>query len=368
MRERGFDVAVMTSPGEILDRFVADEQVLAERIPMERRITPLKDLVALISMIRAFRRLRPTIVHASTPKGGLLGTIAGRICGAPVVVYHVRGLVFTGSAGLQRLLLRTTEMIACALAHRVLCVSNSVRNELIAEGLCSRDKAVVLLSGSSNGVDSARFSPASQGSRDAVRGRYGIPQNAVVAGFVGRLVRDKGIVELADAWGEVSRAMPNAWLLMVGPWEPRDPVPDTTREKLEGSDRVVIAGAQPDMAALYPAMDVVVLPTYREGFPNVPLEAAAMELPTIVSDATGCVDAVIDGVTGTVVPVRNSDVLSRAMKGYLSDETLRRKHGQAGRQRVLADFRPSQIWEAVRAEYENLLRAKGIETSASAGP
>jgi glycosyltransferase involved in cell wall biosynthesis len=198
-----------------------------------------------------------------------------------------------------------------------------------------------------------------------VRNRHGIPQDAVVAGFVGRLVRDKGIVELADAWEKVSASIPNAWLLIAGPWEPRDPVPDSTRRKLEGSERVVLAGMQSDMAAFYAAMDLVVLPTYREGFPNVPLEAASMELPTIVSNVTGCVDAVVNGVTGTVVEVRDADSLAKAMTMYLSNESLRRAHGQAGRTRVLADFRPAKIWEALRAEYIRLLQSRGVESSAA---
>ena len=366
MRERGFDVAVMSSPGVALDRCAEEEGILAEPIQMERRITPVKDLVALFRMFLAFKRIRPTIVHASTPKGGLLGTIAGRISGVPIVVYHVRGLIFTGSTGVQRALLRTTERIACALAHRVVCVSSSVRTELINEKLCSPDKAIVLLSGSSNGVDAqGRFDPANRPpcERELLRDKLGIPTNASVAGFVGRLVRDKGIVELANAWEAVANSVPDAWLLVVGPWEPRDPVPADSRTRLEIHPRAILAGSQSDVAPFYSAMDLLVLPSYREGFPNVPLEAAAMRRPAIVAASTGCIDAVVDGVTGEIVPVRDAKALAEAMTSYLKNRDLRESHGAAAQQRALSEFQPQKIWEALRAEYVKLLRARGLAGS-----
>lgn len=358
MRAQGFHVHVMTSPGNYLQDFARAEGATAHAVRMERRITPFRDLLSVLQIRKAIRKIRPDIVHASTPKGGLLGTIAARLAGVPVVIYHIRGLAFTGGTGLQRTLLKTTERIAARLAHKVLCVSQSVRAEAVAERIVPFEKTVVLGSGSSNGVAaSSRFNPesVSAGARNVVRTQLGIPNDAVVIGFVGRLVRDKGVVELADAWETVAARHPNSWLLIVGPWETRDPVPEQTRRSLDRHPRVIFAGEREDMAPLYCAMDLVVLPTYREGFPNVPLEASAMNLPVIATRVTGCVDAVVDGITGTLVTARDPDALSSAMSRYIEDADLRKNHGRAGRRRVLSDFTPESVWDALRQEYLHLL-------------
>lgn len=365
MKDNGFDVHVMTSPGKQLEEFARNEGARAHPVAMQRRITPLRDLATICQMIFVLMRIRPDIVHASTPKGGLLGTIAARIVRVPVVVYHVRGLAFTGHGTAQRPLLKWTERIACTLAHTVLCVSESVRTELVSEGICASEKTVVLRSGSSNGVAAEeRFDPAKfpPGTRQQTRSAFGIPENAVVVGFVGRLVRDKGIVELSEAWREVVAEFPGAWLLIIGPWENRDPVPAEVRQALENQDNVSFAGEQRDSAPFYKAIDLVVLPTYREGFPNVALEAAAMQLPVVVTNVTGCVDAVVDGVTGTFVPVAQAGPLAEAIKRYVRDPNLRRLHGNAGRTRVLKEFRPPDIWAALFAQYHALLARRVLRS------
>jgi len=362
MQSRGFEVHVIAAPGDSLDRFAVEEGVAAHPIAMERRITPIRDLFALIQFVRRFRTIMPDIVHASTPKGGLLGTVAARMSGVPLVIYHVRGLPFTGLRGVQRVLMKTTERIACSLAHRVICVSSSVRIELLRERMCSSNKLVVLASGSSNGVDAEnRYNPSqfSPEQRRSLREDLHIPPEARVVGFVGRLVRDKGVVELARAWTQIAQSYPDAWLLIVGGWESRDAVPQIIRDALGNHARVRMVGEQRDVARFYAMMDVVVLPTFREGFPNVPLEAAAMELPIVSTNVTGCTDAVTDGITGLLVPAQDSDALFQAISVYLDDSELRRQHGRAGRARVRQKFRPEFIWEALNKEYLSGLSEKG---------
>ncbi|MEM1349014.1 MAG: glycosyltransferase, partial [Myxococcota bacterium] len=194
-----------------------------------------------------------------------------------------------------------------------------------------------------------------EGARAAARLRLGIPKDARVLGFVGRLVRDKGVLELADAWSTLRLAHHDVHLLIVGPVEQRDAVPDDVLELLQGDRRAHFTGFTRDTPALYAAMDVVALPTYREGFPNVPLEASAMGLPVVATRVTGCVDAVVDGVTGTLVPVRDAAALATAIHGYLGDPERRRAHGRAGRARVLERYDPDSIAEAMHALYLDLL-------------
>ncbi|HEX3159225.1 MAG TPA: glycosyltransferase family 4 protein, partial [Gemmatimonadaceae bacterium] len=305
MRARGVRVHALSSPGPELGAFGERYDVPVYAVEMPRSVTPLRDLAAVRGIVRVLRRVRPGVVHAHTPKGGLLGMIAAAAAGVPVRIYHMRGLPMMGASGPKRALLRRTEIVACRLAHRVFCVSHSIRQVALEEGLCAPEKIVVLAGGSGQGVDAAdRFDPARQapGTRGAMRAQHSIPDGATVLGFVGRLVRDKGVVELAEAWGQLREEYPDLHLLLVGPWEPQDPVPAEVRERLERDQRVHVAGMEWNTPPLYAAMDLVALPTYREGFPNVPLEAAAMALPVVATRVPGCVDAVADGATGTLVP------------------------------------------------------------------
>lgn len=368
MTAHGFQVHALSSPGPALQAFGVAQGVAVHGVEMPRRISPLHDLGALREVRSAFRALRPEIVHAHTPKAGLLGMIGAWMAGVPLRIYHIHGLPFTTATGRRRELLRNTERVACALAHQVLCVSESVRRVAVAERLCPPEKIRVLLRGSINGVDSAgRFAPArGVGARAEVRARYGIPADARVVGFVGRLVRDKGVVEMAQAWARLRGDFPDARLLLVGPVEPRDPVPPEVLEALRADPRVHLTGPA-DAAAMYPAMDLVALPTHREGFPVVPLEAAAMALPIVATRVPGCVDAVEDGLTGTLVPPADAAELGEAIARYLRDPDLRTRHGACARARVQRDYRPEDVWEATRSEYLRLLASRGIPAPSVAG-
>jgi glycosyltransferase involved in cell wall biosynthesis len=359
MKEHGFDVAVVSSPGEPLDEFGAEQGVETVAVEMPRKITPLRDLRALVRLGHALRRIRPTIVHAHTPKGGLLGMLGALIARAPVRLYHMRGLPMQTAVGHRRYLLRWSERIACLAAHEVLCVSHSLREIAIEERICPPHKIKVLAEGSGNGVDcDRRFNPALHAaSRIDTRKRYGIPPDAIVIGFVGRLVRDKGIVELLDAWREVSQ-FERVHLMIVGMLEERDAIPGDAAAALQTDARIHWKGVDWNTPPLYAAMDIVVLPTYREGFPNVPLEAAAMQLPIVATRIAGCTDAIDDGVTGLLVPPRDATALAAALWRYIDDAELRRAHGRAGRDRVTRMFRQERIWQALHDEYQRLVEER----------
>ena len=359
MQERGLDITAICSPDEALDAFGRRHGVQTCGVQMPRRISVAQDLVALAQLVAQLRRIKPQIVHAHTPKGGLLGMIAATLAGVPGRVYHMRGLPLETATGSRKALLTWTERVSCALAHQVICVSPSLRQVALDHDLCRPpQKLRVLAGGSGNGVEAKRrFNPStySPQTRQQVRHRLGISPDALVVGFIGRLVRDKGVVELAQAWASLRQRHPHARLLIVGPFEPRDPVPEDTAAALRADPSVHLLGFQDQTPPLYLAMDLVVLPTYREGFPNVPLEAAAMGLPVVSTRVPGCVDAIVEERTGLLVPARDALALERAMERYMVDDALRAAHGRAAQARVRQDFDQERIWSALHQVYLDLL-------------
>jgi len=363
MNSKGFEVHALSSPGEYLDRFASSEKASIHAVMMHRRITPLRDFNAIFKIWKILRKIRPEIVHAHTPKGGLLGMIAAFLARIPIRIYHIHGLPFMTSKGLKRTLLRCCEKVSCFLSHKIFCVSSSIRDVTIEEGLCPASKADVLLNGSINGVDAmGRFNPAVSGEQDRmkVRRKYEIPDEANVVGYVGRVVYDKGLVELAQAWEILREEFKDLHLLIVGPFEPQDPLPPSVYQLLHSEDRIHLTGHLDDIPPLYAAMDIFVLPSHREGFGLAASEASAMELPVVATRIPGCVDAVQDGVTGTLVAPCDGKALADAIRRYFKDPEFSREHGKAGRVRILKDFQPQAIWKELEKEYKKLLREKDL--------
>ncbi len=313
---------------------------------MKRRIAPASDLVALASMVRVVGDFCPPILSAGTPKAGLLGTLAGALCRLPARVYVVRGLPVETAVGAKAALLSATERLAGHFAHRIVCVSESLRREALKRRLYPERKTVVLGPGTSNGVDTTRFRPPAPDDRALARERLGIPQGAPVLGFVGRLTRDKGVADLAETFlGGVLSRVPEARLLLVGPFEEEDAVPRATRRLLEAHPHVHLVGFLEGVEEAYRAMDLLVFPSYREGFPNAPLEAAASGIPVVGYAVTGTVDAVVDRVTGTLVGPGDRKGLAEAVVDYLTRPEKAIDHGTAGRDRVVEFFRREQVWQ-----------------------
>ncbi len=358
LRGRGYDVTVICSPGEQLDRVAAREGVQVVGLPMERGFAVLEDLLALARLTVTLRRLSPDIVNAGTTKAGLLGTLAAGLAGVPGRIYVLRGLRLETVTGLGRLILSLTERAASGTAHRVVCNSASLQDRYVEMGFAPRDKTTVLGSGSSNGIDPQTYAvtPERRARAEEMAAGFGIPSGARVVGFVGRLARDKGLDALLTAFEEVCSET-DAWLLAVGDFDAADPPDRALVERLRSHPRVVITGHVADPALYYPRMDVLLFPSLREGFPNVPLEAACAEVPVVGYRATGTVDAVVHGKTGLLYDIGDLAGLVSGLRTYIDDEQLRRQHGRAAAERARTEFMQERVWRALEAEYEALLTA-----------
>jgi len=352
LREAGFRVTLVASPGELLDSTAAREGVETVAIPMERRITPLTDFVSLVRLWLLLRRLRPDLIEFSTPKAGLLGTLAGLLCGVPRRVYMLRGLRLETASGFKRRILLAAERLAAACAHVVLCNSESLRAEALALGIAPAAKLRLIGNGSSNGVDLERFSP---GPSD-VREQFGIAGDAPVVGFVGRLTRDKGLPELVEAFESILRVEAEAHLLLVGWFDAsEDALDDDLRNRIVHEPRIHLTGFVGSTAPYYRAMDVLVLPTWREGFPNVVLEAAATGLPVITTESTGARDSVVPEVTGLLIPPGYPEAICEAALKLLREPERRRRMGRAARAWVVEHFADRRILGLTAAYYRSLL-------------
>lgn len=355
LREAGFRVTLVSSPSELLDSTAQDEGVAQIAIPMRRQIAPFADIVSLVRLWLLLRRLRPDVTEFSTPKAGLLGTLAAKLAGVPRRVYLLRGLKLERTTGYKRWVLLAAERLASACADVVLCNSASLRTKALALHLAPGTKLLLIGDGSSNGVDTERFSP---GPSD-VRRRLGLPSRSPVLGFVGRFTRDKGLPELIEAFDLILKVEPAAHLLLVGWFDAaEDAVDSQLRARIESHPSIVCAGYVADTAPYYRAMDVMILPTWREGFPNAVLEASATGIPVITTFSTGSRDAVLPEVTGLLIPPGYPQAICEAALKLLSDPGRRSRMGRAARAWVAEHFEDQRVLGLTVALYRDLLNVR----------
>jgi len=368
---KGFDVTVLCPPRRRGEWDVPRSGIVpVVEVPMEREIAPLRDLTSVWTLWRILRRLSPAVTNVGTPKAGLLGGFVAWLNRVPCRFYTLHGLRFETTKGLRRRLLIYMERLTCRFAHRVVCVSNSVREKAIAYRLANPERMLVLGTGSCNGLDASRFTPTPERMNRAteLRRQLGIEAQAPVILFVGRLTRDKGIPELVSAFSQLEQQCPELRLVLAGCFEEGDPLPIKTRRILETHPRVLFVGAVQNIDIFYAMADIVVLPSHREGLPTVILEAQAAGKPVIGAAATGIIDVVKHQENGLLFPIGDVAALSAAIDRLIRDRALARELALAGHEQVLRNFGQEQLWEALYREYLGVLRAKDLPLSLETYP
>ncbi|MEM7084658.1 MAG: glycosyltransferase family 4 protein [Bacteroidota bacterium] len=352
-----FEVTAVSSEHDRLKIFGEHEGVAVFYLPMTRKITPLKDMTAVWRLYRFLKKERPKIVHTHTPKAGIVGMFAAYLAKVPNRLHTVAGLPLMEASGIKRRILNLVEKWTYRFATKVYPNSNGLFNFIVEEKFTKPSKLRMIGNGSSNGIDTQYFS-ASHFSEDqllAKRSVLGIPSKDFVFVFVGRIVKDKGIDELVSAFKKLFVKHPDCTLLLVGPNEDDlDPVAPMTAKEILEHPKIVTTGFQKDVRVYFGLSDALTFPSYREGFPNVVMQAGAMGLPSIVSNINGCNEIIEDGVNGLIVPVKNVEELYNAMHQLIEDVELLNRTSEVSRSKIESRFGRSEIWQAMLAEYQSL--------------
>lgn len=366
-----FDVVGVSSDTGILSLVGEREGVRMLNVPMHREISLKADLVSLWRLYWLFRKERPDMLHANTPKGSLLAMAAGMLAGVPKRIYTVTGLRYQGVQGRFRWLLKTMERITCLCATHVIPEGQGVLQCLRNDRITNKPLQVIH-HGNINGKDTVYLSKetteamlrdnvpelqenSSLDVRSWMRRSLGFSDKDFVFLFVGRMTRDKGVNELIESMIELERDSLNCKLLLVGEWEQDlDPIKEMYVKQIQESSHIVYVGIQHDVRPYYLAADALVFPSYREGFPNVPMEAGAMDLASIVTDINGCNEIIKDGKNGIIIPSRNQSELYEAMKHFMQHpEEVKRMAGNA-RQMIVDRYEQKDVWNALLLYYKNL--------------
>lgn len=350
-----YEVVALSSPGEDLEEVGKRESVRTIVVPMERRISLVKDLKALTKMIRVFHKEKPTMVHSMTPKAGLLCMIAGKLTGVPVRVHTFTGLIWPTEKGLKRKILMFTDKLTCACATHIIPEGEGVKNDLMS-GRITKKPLKVLGYGNVKGVDMKQCSQRPDVMKIAEKLRK---SDIFTFLYVGRVVRDKGINELCSAFEKIHNDYPESRLILVGPYEDAlDPISENSRKIISESEAIETVGAKSgdDLFAYYVASDCFVMPSYREGFPNTVLEAGAMNLPSIVTDINGSREIIVDGENGVIVPSQNADALYDAMLNMVNNQEERERMAGNARKMIADRFEQSFVRKCLYDFYDEILK------------
>lgn len=358
LAEHGHEIHLVTDDEEDIE-FSRRNHIIYNRIPIIRAISPMGDIGTIKKLMQLIRREKYDAVFGHTPKGAMVAMIAAKLAGVKTRVYYRHGLIYTTAKGLKRSILKTVERLTAACATHIVNVSPSLSKLAVKDHLNSDRKQTVIGLGTCGGIDTINiFNPTkvSQEKVSVLRHTLGIPDNAYVVGFCGRLCHDKGIIELIEGFRLFQKAQPDivARLLLVGPYDARDILPSHVKDEIEASHSIIAPGSVSHhfLPDYYSLMDVFVFPSYREGFGMTVLEASAMRIPVLVSRSHGCVDSIRENITGCYI-----DITSQSIASGLSDmlvPQLRQRLGNAGRDFVTENFERTRMWPRILDLYKQI--------------
>ena len=352
-----FDITLVSSDENSLSRIASEQGVKCFPLDMTRKITPLQDLRCLVQLVRFFRKEQPHFVHSHTPKAGIIGMLAAYIARVPVRMHTVAGMPLMEATGFKRRILNLVERITYFCATRVYPNSKGLQDFIIQSTFCKATKLKVLGSGSSNGIDTSYFDPdqVSENQKETLKKELHIKSTDYVYCFVGRLVKDKGIDELIQAFAAISDKNKAAKLILVGHTEADlDPLLPETLRSLEFNENIIEVGFQNDVRPYLSIAHVFTFPSYREGFPNVVLQANAMGIPCIVSDINGCNEIISSGDNGLIIPSKNSSILQEKMELISTDPNQIKLNKTEIRAFIKTKFERKVFWQLLLDEYKAL--------------
>ena len=362
MSTNGFEVIGISSAGNALYEVSQEEEIRVIEINMSRKITPIKDFLSVYNLYKLIKKEKPIIVHSHTPKAGAVAMMAAKIANVPIRLHTVAGLPLMEAKGIKRKLLNFVEKVTYACATKVYPNSKGLYDFIVEEELISSIKMKIIANGSSNGIDKSYFDSEriSEKQREEFLTRLIIQKKDFVFIFVGRLVGDKGINELIDAFARIKDS--NVKLLLVGGLESDlDPLKSETIHEIDKNKNIISVGFQKDVRPYFAISHCLVFPSYREGFPNVVLQAGAMGLPSIVSNINGCNEIIQEGINGSIIPSKDRESLYTVMHKIISDEAWRKQLAGNARDIIVSHYEQKLVWDALLIEYKHLLIQKGIK-------
>ena len=363
MKEKGFEVLGVSSAGAELDDVKEYEGIPVVVLEMTRTISPLKDLKALWQLYKLCKKEKPIIVHSHTPKAGAVGMLGAKLAGVPLRLHTVAGMPLLEATGTKRKILDVVEKLTYACATKVYPNSQGLYDFILQKNYTQKSKLKVIANGSSNGIDTTFFAPEQVSSIqiEELKNQLGITSNDFVFVFVGRLVGDKGINELVKVFSQHTNnysSLTTHKLLLVGSHESElDPLAPETLQIIANHPDIITVGFQKDVRPYFAISDVLVFPSYREGFPNVVMQAGAMGLPCIVSNINGCNEIIIEGQNGVIIPVKTTEAIQRAMQKMIEDKDYYNQLKQNARSMIQSRYEQKVVWNAILEEY-NLLISK----------
>lgn len=359
-----FNVVGISSEGKI-ENGKSEIQVVGDNegipvisVEMTRKITPLKDLKAVYQLYKIFKIEKPTIVHSHTPKAGTLAMLAAKLAGVPHRLHTIAGLPLLVATGAKRKLLDIVERATYGCATKIYPNSYGLKDIIIENKYTTANKLKVIGKGSSNGIDTSHFDPSlfTEQKKLSLREQLGIAQADLVFIFVGRIVRDKGIEELINAFRKLNTETDNVKLLLVGTYEKElDPISLVCEEEINTNPNIISVGWQQDVRPFFSISDILTFPSYREGFPNVVMQAAAMGLVSIVSDINGCNEIVEEGFNGKIIPVKDEEALLNAMRSLRDNPQEIKSTASNARKSICKNYERQFVWNELLEEYNNII-------------